>query len=207
MNAPAETVLLLIRHAETDWNRAQRLQGWIDTPLNGRGRRQAREMALWCRERRWLVSQVVCSPLARARQTAASIARAGRLPFTVDPTLMEIDHGAWAGLTVPQIARRFPTAVTGGQIRPEAFESGGGEPLAAAYRRASSALRRLLSVPAARTIVVVGHGVTNALIVCAAVGHPVDQIARYAQSNGQPHLLRFQRRTLVALSCHRSCRW
>src|SRR5260370_27404362 len=102
MSAPAVREIYLVRHGETDWNRAQRLQGTIDTTLNSIGVAQARHLAA---RFRWLpVSSVMTSPLARARKTARAIARESHSAFAVDPHLAEIDHGPWAGLTIPTIA-------------------------------------------------------------------------------------------------------
>lgn len=196
MSGPAVTQIYVVRHGETDWNRAQRLQGTIDTPLNQIGFDQARRVANWFGT--LLVSQVVTSPLARARNTAVSIARCSGCALTVDPAVIEIDHGFWAGLTVPRIARTSPGAVIDGQLRPEALEASGGEALAAAYTRASLALRRLLAAPPARAVVV-SHGVINALLICAAVGNAPAQMDEYTQPNGFAHLLRFRRRTLVSV--------
>ena len=33
--------LLIVRHAETDWNKANRFQGIVDRPLNENGKTQA----------------------------------------------------------------------------------------------------------------------------------------------------------------------
>jgi probable phosphoglycerate mutase len=192
--------IYLVRHGETDWNRAQRLQGTIDTALNPLGVAQAHHLA----DRfRWLpASSVVTSPLARARSTARAIARGRHLAFVVDPLLAEIDHGSWAGLTILTIARRCPGAVIDGQLQPEALDLSGGETLAAAYRRASAALRRLAAATPASPVVVVSHGVMNALLICAAMGNVPAHMDRYTEPNGCTYRLRFRRRTLVDVDCH-----
>lgn len=198
MIALVETRIYLVRHGETDWNRAGRLQGTIDTPLNRIGRDQAHRISRWCDTRP--AAHVVTSPLARARQTAVSIARRSGRALTVDPALIEIDHGSWAGLTLSRIARAVPGAVIDGQLQPEALDASGGEALAAAYTRASLVLRRLLAAPVA-DVLVVSHGVINALLICAAMGNAPARMREYTQSNGCAHLLRFRRRTLVSLEC------
>lgn len=90
--------LWLVRHGETDWNLNHLLQGWVDTPLNRTGRRQAGELADRLRGR--IFTGVWSSDLARAVETA-------RLAYgepTQDPALRELDFGdiqgsSWQGLS------------------------------------------------------------------------------------------------------------
>jgi broad specificity phosphatase PhoE len=199
MSAAAVMEIYLVRHGETDWNRAQRLQGTIDTSLNRIGVAQAHQLA--DRFRALAVSAVVTSPLARARSTAHAIARGKHSALVVDPLLAEIDHGSWAGLTIPVIARTSPGAVINSQIQPEALDVSGGETLAAAYRRASTALQRLIAAAPAAPVVVVSHGVMNALLMCAAVGNVPAHMDQYTQPNGCTYRLRFRRRALVDVEC------
>lgn len=200
MSAAAVTEMYLVRHGETDWNRVQRLQGTIDTPLNPIGVGQARHVA--GRFRSLAVSAVMTSPLVRARSTAVGIARRSGAPMVVDPLLAELDHGSWAGLTIPAIASTCPGAVIDRRLQPDALAASGGETLAAAYRRASAVLRRLVAASPAAPVVIVSHGIINALLICAAVGNVPAHMDQYPQPNGCTYRLRFRRRALVDVDCH-----
>jgi broad specificity phosphatase PhoE len=193
------TEIYLVRHGETDWNRAGRLQGTIDTLLNPIGVVQAHQLA--DRFRAVDLSAVVTSPLARAQRTAYAIAEGRRSAFVVDPLLAEIDHGTWAGLTMPMIARTSSAAMIDDHLPPEALDGSGGESLSAAYRRASTVLRRLVAAAPAHPVVVVSHGIINALVMCAAAGHVPADIDQYTQPNGRAYRLHFRRRALVAMDC------
>ena len=63
-----------VRHGETDWNRARRLQGWRDIPLNALGEMQAESLARLLAEGgdRFGFASLAASPLSRARRTAAA---------------------------------------------------------------------------------------------------------------------------------------
>ena len=100
------TTIVMVRHGETDWNRERRFQGRADQPLNEAGRGQARELAELLR--REPVSAVYTSPLRRARETAEILAGDfGLRPRPLD-ALLEIDVGAWEGLTIDEVRAAYP---------------------------------------------------------------------------------------------------
>jgi len=108
-----------IRHGQTDWNRAARLQGSQDIPLNAVGRAQAdangadlaAHFAAIGRDPASLAW--VLSPLGRARETMERV----RLACGLDPTgqtvvadLREVSFGRFEGLTYADIERLDPDA-------------------------------------------------------------------------------------------------
>jgi broad specificity phosphatase PhoE len=98
------TTILVARHGETDWNRAQRWQGQADPALNELGREQAR--ALGERLAGEQLEAIYTSDLRRAHETAEIVGGMLGLPVTTDPDLREIDVGTWSGLTREQIGER-----------------------------------------------------------------------------------------------------
>jgi broad specificity phosphatase PhoE len=110
-------VLYFMRHGETDFNVAQRLQGQYETSLNARGREQAvsgGELLRDLFERDRLDAAVfsyVSSPLNRARETMEIVRRTLGLDpqaYETDDRLMEISYGAWEGLTLPEVEAHEP---------------------------------------------------------------------------------------------------
>jgi len=99
----AGITLYLARHGETVANVEHRFQGRNDTPLTEHGRIEARMLASILAE--CLVGKptphFVASPLPRARTTMKMILTALGIParYDTDPRLMEINLGAWDGLT------------------------------------------------------------------------------------------------------------
>lgn len=102
--------LIVIRHGETQWNVAGRLQGRKDTPLTNNGVRQAK--AVGVRLADTIAShqglKFWSSPLPRALQTASILAGIWTVPFekfTQAPLLMERSFGVWEGQTSDEIKR------------------------------------------------------------------------------------------------------
>jgi probable phosphoglycerate mutase len=94
------TTLILVRHGETDWNAAGRLQGHTDRPLSDYGREQARRLAEeLAGDELDAIYAIYASDLARARETAEIVGERLHLPVLLDPDLREKDWGTWEGLT------------------------------------------------------------------------------------------------------------
>jgi probable phosphoglycerate mutase len=102
---PAGPVVWLARHGETEWSRALRHTGRTDVPLTEEGEREARLL----REPLAAVTfdRILCSPLARARETCELAGLGGREELRDD--LLEWDYGDYEGRTSVEIHERRPT--------------------------------------------------------------------------------------------------
>ncbi len=93
--------IYLMRHGETDWNRAGKIQGNVNVPLNDKGRAVAQATAEGMRDMAFDV--IFASPLERARETAAIIAAGRGQEIVTDARLREISFGEFEGITWEQI--------------------------------------------------------------------------------------------------------
>lgn len=100
--------LILVRHGETDWNVAKKIQGVTDTDLNENGLRQARELAAAVLAGNLGITAIYSSHLKRAAQTAAYVAEALNLPYHTMEALQELNFGKWEGNSWPEVKERYP---------------------------------------------------------------------------------------------------
>ncbi|MEL6963273.1 MAG: histidine phosphatase family protein, partial [Pseudomonadota bacterium] len=98
--------IYLIRHGQTEWNRAKRLQGSKDSPLTEMGRHQAARIAQALESAP--PSHILTSPLGRAKTTASMIAGHLSIDDEEDARLAEMRFGAAEGLTADEIDARWP---------------------------------------------------------------------------------------------------
>src|SRR3954462_3109379 len=89
------TIIYLVRHGQTEWNRERRFQGHLDVPLSANGIDQARRVAAWFAGRAARFTAIYSTDPARAAQTAATIGQALGLNPHLSPELREIYCGHW----------------------------------------------------------------------------------------------------------------
>lgn len=99
--------VLLIRHAETDWNAQGRWQGHEPVPLSEKGRTQARKLAEHLSTRP--IGSVYTSDLPRALETATALAEGLGVEPLHDKRLREWHLGIFQGLTRSEILEKYPT--------------------------------------------------------------------------------------------------
>lgn len=171
------TLLALIRHGPTAWNREKRNQGRTDIPLDADGRAT---VARWRLPPELAGARVMASPLARAVETATLLA--GRLP-AIEPRLIEMDWGAWEGRTTEELRATLGPAMQANEDRGLDFRPDGGE----SPRDVQNRLQPWLAEIAARgetTIAVAHNGVIRAVTALAwdwnMLGRPPVKLRRAA---------------------------
>ncbi len=94
-------MFFVLRHGQTDWNVAARLQGSTDIPLNEIGRDQARRAAEILKDQG--LERIVSSPLSRALETAQIVGRELGLEPSTDLRLIERHFGLFEGMTIEEV--------------------------------------------------------------------------------------------------------
>lgn len=151
-----ETKLIVIRHAETTWNRDKRMQGTTDTPLSDVGREQA--LALGRRLAGRHFSALYSSDLSRARDTARAIAEHAGRELVIDPRLQERRFGIFEGLLATEIMSRYPEEHARFASRDPDYEVPGGESARDFTRRCIGCLSEIAGRHRGEEVVVVTHG-------------------------------------------------
>lgn len=166
--------LVLVRHAQTDWDRERRFQGRRDTPLSEAGRGQVEAVArLLANER---LAAVWTSPLGRARETAAAIATPQGLPVRFEDAFTEMRFGQWEGLTADEVSIRFPALYRAWLETPHLVSLPGAETLAEVRERTLGGLEDLREAHDGQTVCLVTHGITSRILILAALGLGLDRI-------------------------------
>jgi len=165
------TVLLFIRHGETDWNRQGRFQGQIDVPLNDTGQAQAERLAARLAAERY--DRLFSSDLLRARQTAAPLAaRWGRAAVAV-AGVREQGFGVLEGLDAATIQARHPELWRQWQQQDADFAAPGAESQRQFHTRVLQAVRELAAQAAGLRVAVVTHGGVLDMLWRSAHGLPL----------------------------------
>lgn len=170
--------MLLVRHGRTPTT-GKELPGQAPgLHLSEEGRAQAERVAERIAAMGRPPTAVYASPLERARETAAPIARALGLRVRRERGLVDLDIGSWTGLSLARAARRPEWETV--QRWPSGFRFPGGESFAEMSTRATDAVLRLAAANGGTTIVAVSHADPIRAVLAVTAGVPLDLFQRLA---------------------------
>ena len=162
--------LLIIRHGESEADILNVHEGRADFPLTKAGLAQAEKMARWVSDR-FRIDRLYASPLRRARQTAACLARESGLEIQLADELMEFNNGLIAGKTREEVKTKYPF-IPDLPMHASVYEQ---ESKLDFRFRAEYILSKILSENSAdSTVAIVSHGGTINQLYRAFLHLPVD---------------------------------
>jgi broad specificity phosphatase PhoE len=162
------TRFILIRHGQTEWNRVERFRGHADLALDETGIKQAEAIAEKLSQ--WEIAALYSSPLRRAMMTAQALAN--RLGISVQPldSLIDIDVGAWQGLSPQEAAERDNALYQQWLERPHEFRFPNGESLREVRDRVVATVDSLAKQHNEQTIALISHNMVCRVLLCFVLG-------------------------------------
>ena len=149
--------LIIVRHAESALNVANRIQGHQDSQLTEKGRSQARRLAR--RIRHFHIDRIYSSDLGRAYSTTCEITRHLKgVKIIRDPKLREILLGDWEGKSPAEVDKLYNKGYQKWLRKPSAMRIPKAEPTGRFRLRVTSRVREIARANHGKTVLVVTHG-------------------------------------------------
>lgn len=196
MTDPARR-LIVLRHGESEANRAGVWQGQFDSPLTEVGVLQAQAAAKVIALSGPAV--VVASDLMRAAATGDIVGAAAEVTTTYDDRLREIAVGKWTGMSGEVVKQEFAEERER-HLRGEDFKRGvTGESLSEVQDRVRPMLEEVLAdLPSGRVAVLATHGITARVIVGTLLGLEISRMWHLFGGFGNCHWAEVAESTLEA---------
>jgi alpha-ribazole phosphatase len=177
------TRLYLARHGQVDGYGRFPIYGHTDVALTEVGVLQFEHLA--DRLRLTKLQAIYSSDLQRTVTGARIIGRNHDVPIHACPELRELHFGDWEGLGLQEVRERFPEQIQGRMDDPVNFRvPGDGETVGELSERVMTRFREILNEQDGRDFLIVGHGAVNRVILCHALGLPLQNMFRVQQDYG-----------------------
>jgi len=175
------TQVFLVRHGETEWNVAGKMQGHFDSPLTTVGIAQADALADGLKNQKF--SALYSSDLVRAYETARRIATQNTLAIILDSRLRERNLGIFQGLAKKEIDEQFPHEYQQYTTDGANYVVPNGESGQQFFDRCVTCLTELAQKHPGECILIVTHGGVLANLFKSTVGLSVTGPRRFTVLN------------------------
>lgn len=163
--------LYIVRHGETEWNKAKKLQGWENSNLTEDGIRGAKLL----RKRLENVDFdfVYSSPLTRALETAEYIKKDDEKLIVLDE-VKEMGFGQWEGLEKDKLEKLYGEEYYNFWKKPHLYKTCGGESFEELNKRVEIGLNKIIK-NGGKNVLLVSHGVVIKSIQAMIKGYSLEE--------------------------------
>ncbi len=166
--------IYLTRHGETEWNIEQKLQGWSDSPLTEKGKRNACQLGE--RLKSIAFQTVYSSPSERSLSTARLMMQGRTCPLVIDEDLREIHFGDWEGQNRQVLSENYPQAYFNFWNAPHLYTSETGENFFELEQRLLTFFEKLKSRHQTGDVLVVTHTVVIKMLLATLKKQPLEKL-------------------------------
>jgi probable phosphoglycerate mutase len=174
--------LYFIRHGQTDWNKARKIQGSCDIELNTDGRKQADVLCRKLKEENTPITRIYTSNQKRAHQTAAILSKATNLELITINGLQEVYLGLWEGLSWSEVRVQYPTEYEAWYHNRRYDKSHCGESYQEVVDRAMKAIHTIIKENS-NDIAIVTHNAVIMCLQCYLTNTPFEEMKSFKSTN------------------------
>lgn len=170
--------LYFVRHGQTEFNLAERVQGSIDSPLLLQSKVDAEKTGDLLKHT--AIERIIASPQLRAFETATLIASKFNRPIQIekDPLLKEMAYGKWEGERIAYLGEKHEDLFRHLRKEPHLYDptSFGGETYQSLIERGTKSVISHAEMSPESDLLFVGHSIHLMSTILTLAGFPLKDI-------------------------------
>jgi broad specificity phosphatase PhoE len=197
------TLIYLVRHGQTAWNKEEIFRGRTDVPLDETGLKQAELAAEYFKGME--IHGIYSSPLARAWQTAQEIAQFHSLKVQPLEGIIDLSFGDWEGHPHQEIKKNDSERYRQWREEPHRVRLPGGESLDEVRVRSMAALEEVIQSNPEKTLVLVSHRVIIKVLICGILGINNSHFWQIGQDTTAINLIQYKNGEYILSILNETC--
>ena len=168
------TTIYLTRHGQTEWNKADIMQGWQNSPLTHLGKKQVCQLGE--RLKSIFFDAIFTSDSDRAFHTAEIITQNRKQEINRIAALREINLGEWEGRSISEFKQSNPIEYQNFWKSPHLYTSSTGENFFDVKERVIPAIEKIIHQYPQECVLIVVHTVVVKIILAYFDNVPIQKL-------------------------------
>lgn len=177
------------RHGETEWNKVEKIQGWLDSPLTEKGIEMGKDLSEIAKDINF--DNIYSSDLDRAYETAKLIVPERKITKT--KLLREINVGYWSGEYFKEIEKTDKKLYDLYFNNPGRYRREDGEDFYQLTKRVEDFFEKYIYNSTDENILIVSHGITIIAMFNIMENIPIEKFwTNRVRRNGEFNIAKYE---------------